>query len=47
MLSDAPGDQRGFVNEVLKHGLGYFPHGFTRDRIYVLAFPVRSLPVTI
>lgn len=47
MMSDAPGNQRDFVNEALKHGLAYFPHGFTRDRIYVLAFPVRSLPVTI
>ena len=31
----------------LKHGLAYFPSGFTMDVIYVLAFPVRSLPVTI
>lgn len=47
MLSDAPGDQRAFVNEALKHGLAYFPRGFTMDGIYVLAFPVRSLPVTV
>ena len=47
MLSDAPGDQRAFVNEALKHGLAYFPRGFTMEGIYVLAFPVRSLPVTV
>lgn len=46
-LSEAPRDQSDFTNETLKHGLAYFPHGFTMEGIYVLAFPVRNLRVTI
>ena len=46
-LNDTSGDQSYFVNETLKHGLAYFPHGFTMEGIYVLAFPVRSHRVMI